>query len=70
MHLVMGVCDRVYVVEFGKLIAQGTPDEVRNDPRVIASYLGSTDGAGAAESSTSLPELGADGRTVAEGALP
>ncbi|WP_236792227.1 branched-chain amino acid ABC transporter permease/ATP-binding protein [Amycolatopsis sp. GM8] len=41
MHLVMGVCDRVYVIEFGKQIAVGTPDEVRRDPRVLESYLGS-----------------------------
>jgi ABC-type branched-subunit amino acid transport system ATPase component len=41
MHLVMGVCDRVYVIEFGKQIASGTPEEVRRDPRVLESYLGS-----------------------------
>lgn len=41
MHLVMSVCDRVYVIEFGKPIAVGTPDEVRNDSRVLESYLGS-----------------------------
>ncbi|WP_432825556.1 ABC transporter permease subunit [Dactylosporangium sp. CA-092794] len=40
MHLVLGVCDRIYVLEFGKQIAAGTPDEVRRDPRVLASYLG------------------------------
>jgi len=49
MHLVMGVCDRVYVVEFGRVIAEGTPDQVRNDPRVIASYLGSTGASSMAE---------------------
>jgi ABC-type branched-subunit amino acid transport system ATPase component/ABC-type branched-subunit amino acid transport system permease subunit len=41
MHLVLGVCDRIYVIEFGKQIASGRPDEVRNDPAVIAAYLGS-----------------------------
>lgn len=41
MHLVMSVCDRVYVIEFGKQIAEGSPDEVRADPRVLESYLGS-----------------------------
>lgn len=41
MHLVMSVCDRVYVIEFGKQIAEGTPEAVRNDPRVLESYLGS-----------------------------
>lgn len=41
MHLVMSVCDRVYVIEFGKQIAEGTPEKVRNDPRVLESYLGS-----------------------------
>ncbi|MFE0358925.1 ATP-binding cassette domain-containing protein [Streptomyces nigra] len=40
MHLVMSVCDRVYVIEFGKRIAEGTPEAVRTDPRVLKSYLG------------------------------
>ncbi|MEU9888895.1 ATP-binding cassette domain-containing protein [Sphaerisporangium sp. NPDC051011] len=57
MHLVMGVCDRVYVVEFGRLIAQGTPDQVRNDPRVIASYLGTTDSPGG-EGMATMPSQG------------
>jgi ABC-type branched-subunit amino acid transport system ATPase component/ABC-type branched-subunit amino acid transport system permease subunit len=40
MPLVMSICDRVYCLEAGAVIAQGSPDEVRNHPRVIASYLG------------------------------
>lgn len=40
MSLVMSTCDRVYVLDFGKVIAEGRPDEVRADRRVIAAYLG------------------------------
>ena len=41
MRLVLGVCDRVYVIDFGRLIASGPTDSVRRDPAVIAAYLGS-----------------------------
>jgi branched-chain amino acid transport system ATP-binding protein len=40
MSLVMAICDRLYVMEFGKLIFAGTPDEARSDSRVVAAYLG------------------------------
>ena len=40
MDLVMQISDRVYVLDFGKLLAEGTPEEVQNNPRVIDAYLG------------------------------
>ena len=40
MSLVMGICERIYVLEFGKMLAHGTPDEIKSNTEVIKAYLG------------------------------
>jgi len=51
MGLVLGICDEVVVLEFGKVIARGAPDIVRNDPQVVGAYLGGAASQLAAEES-------------------
>lgn len=40
MSLVMGICERIYVLNYGMLLAKGGPDEIKNNPEVIKAYLG------------------------------
>ena len=44
MSLVMGICEGIAVLNFGRVIAKGTPDEIRSNPQVIEAYLGKKEG--------------------------
>ena len=40
MSLVMRLCEKIFVLDYGTCIAQGTPEQIRNNPKVIKAYLG------------------------------
>jgi branched-chain amino acid transport system ATP-binding protein len=44
MRLIMGLCDRIHVLNYGRTIAEGSPDQIRREPAVIEAYLGAEEG--------------------------
>jgi branched-chain amino acid transport system ATP-binding protein len=43
MALIMRICSRIYVLDYGRIIAEGPPERIRDDPHVIRAYLGEPD---------------------------
>ena len=64
MPLLMGLCDRVFAMDTGRVIAEGTPEEIRNDPMVIASYLGTDHTAISRSGTNGRRQLSAAGRSA------
>ena len=61
MGLVLSVCDYIYVMDFGKIIAEGTPSEIRTNPEVISAYLGEEAGEIQARSAEELRDMTIEG---------
>ncbi|MEO5901777.1 MAG: ABC transporter ATP-binding protein [Ilumatobacteraceae bacterium] len=62
MGLVLNVCDYIYVLDFGRIIAEGTPADIRKNPAVVAAYLGETAGEAQAREGTLLAASHAGGK--------
>ena len=61
MGLVLSVCDYIYVLDFGQIIAEGTPSEVRDNPAVKAAYLGESAGETQADAGARMNEIQEEG---------